>query len=181
MSLYYTRLSRRFFRESVSIFPRAMGPNSCDDDRRGDGRLRFYLTDQTVLGNEVLISCTPGFHTASMWELRDPSNLQYDVGRGHDTVDSGSGPPPPTRLGRAARADGSGPAICAAATGRMEAQVRERGPGSRMTGPRAPSTGSSTNPAAARTIASGAWRTERLSMWRIPVARADVRASYCSE
>jgi hypothetical protein len=35
----------------------------------------------------------PGYHTASIWEVLDPSNLRYDTTQGFMEADSGSGPP----------------------------------------------------------------------------------------
>lgn len=53
----------------------------------------FYLTKATHQGNTALSACDPGFHMASLWEIFDPSNLQYDTALGATTGDSGQGPP----------------------------------------------------------------------------------------
>jgi hypothetical protein len=41
----------------------------------------------------VEFSCADGFHFASLWEIRDTTNLTYDIDRGRVTEDSGYGPP----------------------------------------------------------------------------------------
>jgi hypothetical protein len=53
----------------------------------------YYLTTGTVNGSEVLTACTGGYHTASMWEILDPSNMVYDTSLGTTQADSGEGPP----------------------------------------------------------------------------------------
>lgn len=54
---------------------------------------KFYLTDYTEPANQVLTACRSGYHTASLWEIADPSNLEYISLFGQTTSDSGSGPP----------------------------------------------------------------------------------------
>lgn len=55
---------------------------------------RFYLTPQQAYkGNQAATACADGYHMASMWEILDPSNLQYDTTLGVTLADSGSGPP----------------------------------------------------------------------------------------
>jgi hypothetical protein len=44
-----------------------------------------------------LSACAAGFHMASLWEILDPTQLQYDTTLGQTTEDSGFGPP--SRLG----------------------------------------------------------------------------------
>jgi len=53
----------------------------------------FYLTQTNVAGSQVLTACAAGFHTASVWEILNPSNLTYDITLGLTQADSGSGPP----------------------------------------------------------------------------------------
>lgn len=65
---------------------------------RCNGPRWFYLTaDPDYNGRDALGVCEPGFHMASMWELRDPSNLLYAWELGsqivHRNGDSGWGPP----------------------------------------------------------------------------------------
>jgi hypothetical protein len=52
-----------------------------------------YLTKQTYDGSQALTACAVGYHMASLWEIREPSNLRYDTVLGLTTDDSGSGPP----------------------------------------------------------------------------------------
>lgn len=56
---------------------------------------RYYLSANRVNGSEVLRQCREGFHTASLWELFDTSNLRYAAEFGESTLglDKGSGPP----------------------------------------------------------------------------------------
>lgn len=56
-------------------------------------RRRFYLTQTTHDGSQALTACAAGFHTASMWEVHDPTSLLYDTTLGRTREDSGSGPP----------------------------------------------------------------------------------------
>ena len=56
-------------------------------------KTKFYLTKETYRGGVALTACAAGYHMASLWEILDPSHLQYDTNRGHTTADSGSGPP----------------------------------------------------------------------------------------
>jgi hypothetical protein len=42
----------------------------------------YYLTNTTHLPDSALTACAPGFHMASIWEILDPSNLNYDTARG---------------------------------------------------------------------------------------------------
>ncbi len=71
------------------------GGNRCDDGRcRPVLRKRYYLTADTVAGADLaLTACDEGFHMASLYELTYPSNLEYDLSRGFQVPDSGSGPP----------------------------------------------------------------------------------------
>jgi|RhiMetdeSRZDD1v2_1073273.scaffolds.fasta_scaffold42096_5 hypothetical protein len=57
------------------------------------GPKTFYLTTGLFAGNEALQACDKGFHMASLWEIRETTNLSYDTSRGLTTDDSGSGPP----------------------------------------------------------------------------------------
>jgi hypothetical protein len=53
----------------------------------------FYLTTSEHNGANALTACTRGFHMASLWEVFDPTNLEYDTTLGTTDQDSGSGPP----------------------------------------------------------------------------------------
>ena len=57
------------------------------------GMRQFYLTQSTFQGDEVLVACASGYHTASIWEIADPSNLKYNTILGRTEADSGQGPP----------------------------------------------------------------------------------------
>lgn len=63
------------------------------------GQRRFYITDLSVQPNQALTACASGFHFASLWEIADPSGLQYDTTLGQTTLDSGGGPPTIMGLG----------------------------------------------------------------------------------
>lgn len=54
---------------------------------------QYYLTTTGVRGIQPLTACASGYHFASLWEIADPSNLQYNTSLGHTTADSGQGPP----------------------------------------------------------------------------------------
>lgn len=54
---------------------------------------RYYLTNTSHDGNEVLTACAAGYHMASLWEIHDPTALRYDNALGFTRPDSGSGPP----------------------------------------------------------------------------------------
>jgi hypothetical protein len=54
---------------------------------------KFYLTTTQHDGANALTACANDFHMASLWEIVDPSNLQYDTVLGTVAADSGSGPP----------------------------------------------------------------------------------------
>lgn len=56
-------------------------------------RKRFYLTVEEHKGRAALTACASGFHMASLWEIFDPSDLDYDTALGRTEADSGSGPP----------------------------------------------------------------------------------------
>ena len=53
---------------------------------------QYYLTTGSVSGNAALTACTTGYHMASLWEIHDTSNLQYNTNLGYTTPDSGQGP-----------------------------------------------------------------------------------------
>jgi len=53
----------------------------------------FYLTQNSVDGAGAPSACAAGFHMASLWEILDPSHLQYDTTLGRTAADSGLGPP----------------------------------------------------------------------------------------
>lgn len=57
------------------------------------GPRQFYLTKTAYNGANVLSACAPGYHMASMWEIKDTSNLRYNTVLGFNMTDSGFGPP----------------------------------------------------------------------------------------
>ena len=54
---------------------------------------KYYLTKGVFVGSQALTACAVGYHMASMFEINDPSNLEYNTALGITTDDSGSGPP----------------------------------------------------------------------------------------
>ena len=63
------------------------------------GTRKYYMTSDSHQGNlDVTSVCTTGYHMASMWEMVDPSNLEYAIdlvasGAGQTRADTGYGPP----------------------------------------------------------------------------------------
>ena len=57
------------------------------------GMRQFYLTSENFDGDQVLNACAAGYHMASLWEITDPSNLNYNTALGRTRPDSGQGPP----------------------------------------------------------------------------------------
>jgi hypothetical protein len=74
---------------SADAFPQA-GPS---------GLRQYYLSDSFVLGADADTSCAAGYHMASLWEILDPSNLEYNTEHGLTKADSGEGPPTDSELG----------------------------------------------------------------------------------
>lgn len=56
---------------------------------------RFYLTANDYSPDQATAACAPGYRMASIWELADPSNLDYASGHpdAYTQDDSGEGPP----------------------------------------------------------------------------------------
>lgn len=78
---------------------RSGGGNVCGDNHCSlrDAR-RFYLTKDLHNGAEAKSACTYGYHMASLWEIFDPTLLQYTSVPQRDVFaatqnDRGSGPP----------------------------------------------------------------------------------------
>ena len=42
---------------------------------------------------DALTACANGYHFSSLWEILDPSNLEYNTELGRTRADSGQGPP----------------------------------------------------------------------------------------
>jgi hypothetical protein len=53
---------------------------------------QYYLTKGTYSGAGANLRCAAGYHMASLWEILDPSNLQYNTTLGQTRDDSGEGP-----------------------------------------------------------------------------------------
>jgi hypothetical protein len=72
----------------------ATGGNACDDGRCRDGKgRRFYLSRNGANGAQASSACAHGFHMTSLFEILDPSHLEYDTVLGLARPDSGKGPP----------------------------------------------------------------------------------------
>jgi hypothetical protein len=54
---------------------------------------KFYLTKNLFDGAHILNACAKGYHTASLWEIFNVTDLRYDTTLGSGGDDSGSGPP----------------------------------------------------------------------------------------
>ena len=57
------------------------------------GVRQYYLSRSYVPANEALSACAEGYHFASIWEIADPSALEYNTTLGLPSPDSGQGPP----------------------------------------------------------------------------------------
>lgn len=69
------------------------GQGGSQNARPHQGLRKFYVTQTFHAGNEAIAACSTGYHMASIWEILDVSNLQYDTSLGLTRPDSGSGPP----------------------------------------------------------------------------------------
>ena len=54
---------------------------------------KYYLTNSVISADQALTACETGYHMASLWEIIDPSSLQYNGTLGSMPGDAGSGPP----------------------------------------------------------------------------------------
>ena len=59
------------------------------------GLRQFYISTDTkvVDGANATSACADGYHMASLWEIYDTSNLEYNTTLGITQQDSGQGPP----------------------------------------------------------------------------------------
>ena len=74
----------------------AIATNLCDGETCTAPPLRrYYLTTGLHDGGDAADPgvCADGFHFASLWEIIDPSNLEYDGALGFVKDDAGEGPP----------------------------------------------------------------------------------------
>ena len=60
----------------------------------GPAQRKYYLTSSSTFdGSEALTACSAGYHMASLAEIFDPTNLDYNSALGVVGADSGGGPP----------------------------------------------------------------------------------------
>jgi hypothetical protein len=82
------------------------------------GAREYYLTASTYSSTSATTACDSGYHMASLWEILNPSGLEYNTTLGTTRADSGSGPPSFlgwARTGYSSNNDGSaGQANCSA-------------------------------------------------------------------
>jgi hypothetical protein len=57
------------------------------------GRRQYYRTWNSYTPTNFTAACAAGYHFASLWEILDPSNLEYNNILGWNQADSGEGPP----------------------------------------------------------------------------------------
>jgi hypothetical protein len=57
------------------------------------GWRRYYVTQGESPSTGAPTACAPGYHFASLWEIHDPSQLDYDARLGRTKADAGTGPP----------------------------------------------------------------------------------------
>ena len=72
-------------REVVASSPQAPAVGST-------GLRQYYRTMSTYDGSAADTACAPDYHMASLWEILDPSNLEYNAILGWTVGDSGQGP-----------------------------------------------------------------------------------------
>jgi len=74
---------------------RAIASSSAAPDsvQSSSGARQYYMTDIGYLANDATTACAAGYHMASLWEILDPSGLEYNTSLGHSRADSGQGPP----------------------------------------------------------------------------------------
>ncbi len=73
-------------REAAASGPQASAAGST-------GMRRYYQTLSNYDGDTADTACASGYHMAALWEILDPSNLEYDTNLGYQSADSGQGPP----------------------------------------------------------------------------------------
>ena len=71
----------------------ATAPSSASSASATFGVRQFYLTPATHNGAQASTVCAEGYHFASIWEIADPSALEYNTALGATSADSGAGPP----------------------------------------------------------------------------------------
>jgi hypothetical protein len=68
-------------------------PAVVEAQQASSGGQKYYMTGSAFLGNQAATACSAGYHMASLWEIIDTSNLEYNVDLGAARGDSGQGPP----------------------------------------------------------------------------------------
>lgn len=76
---------------AIGLFTASLVTQSAGANEK-KGLRGYYVTQDFHDGSEALTACAAGFHMASLWEIFDPSSLQYDTTLGFTSDDSGSGP-----------------------------------------------------------------------------------------
>ena len=56
------------------------------------GVREYYLTTGFYNGGNASTACVSGYHMASLWEILNPSHLEYNTTLGFTLADSGAGP-----------------------------------------------------------------------------------------
>ena len=54
---------------------------------------QYYVTTSSHFGANADTACESGYHMASVWEILDTTNLEYNTALGLAQADSGQGPP----------------------------------------------------------------------------------------
>jgi hypothetical protein len=57
------------------------------------GLRQYYITTSHHNGADADAACASGYHMASLWEILDTANLEYNTALGGTEADSGQGPP----------------------------------------------------------------------------------------
>ena len=72
----------------------ASGPQEVEAAVSASGRRQFYFAwNSPRSGSGALTACEAGYHMASLWEIMDVSDLEYNAQYGRGAADAGSGPP----------------------------------------------------------------------------------------
>jgi hypothetical protein len=77
----------------VTNHANATTPRSLSSASATLGVRQFYLTKTTFQAGGARTACAKGYHLASIWEIADPSALEYNTVLGQTGSDCGEGPP----------------------------------------------------------------------------------------
>jgi hypothetical protein len=72
---------------------KAVASSPRTDLAASSGTRQYYLTRSATNGANASTACANGYHFASLWEILDPTNLDYNADLGRTRDDSGAGPP----------------------------------------------------------------------------------------